>query len=58
MPECRLVGNRGEKGKNWLSIVSYLTEHGSYESTAPVALTTPTGLPWMAAYPSILILLW
>ena len=35
MPECRLVGNRGEKGINWLRIVSYLIEHVSYGPTDP-----------------------
>ena len=58
MPECRLVGNCGVKGKNWQRIVSYSTEHASYGSADPGTLITPTGLPWMAAYPSILILLW
>ena len=58
MPECRLVGNSGEKGKNWQRIVSYLAEHASYGATSPGTPTTPIGLPWMAAYPSILILLW
>ena len=58
MPECRLVGNCGEKGTNRQRIVSYLTEDASYGSADPSTLTTPTGLPWMAAYPSILILLW
>ena len=58
MPECRLVGNCGEKGKNWQRIVGYSAELAGYGPTNPGTLITPTSLPWMAAYPSILILLW